>query len=78
MSPEERAAIERRVRADCARICALESNYWAGVDDDRQHIMDISIGAMGAAANICAAMLRGVTVSQFEQEVEVRDSKEIP
>jgi hypothetical protein len=78
MTNDERAVSERRVRADCAQIAAMESHYWAEVDDDRPHIMDISMGAMGAAANICAAMLRGISPTEFEKEIQARDVKVIP
>ena len=63
----------------CARIAAIESRYWAGVDakNDLGSMLDlISVGAMGAASNICAAILRGVTPEQFEKEIAARDHSE--
>jgi len=53
-----------------ATICAIEADYWADVEDKRliQHRM----GAMGAASNIRAAVLRGVSVEQYREEVARR------
>lgn len=72
MTDEERKEIEHQTRTQCARIAALESNYWAGVEDDRPHMQDICIGAMGAAANICAALFMGRTEEEVCEDIENR------
>lgn len=64
MTKEERQQVEREVREECARIAALEGEYWGRVENER--IQELSIGAMGAAANICAAILMGHTAEQHK------------
>jgi hypothetical protein len=56
----------QRVRDVCAKIAAIEAHYWGELDDDR--IALIAIGAMGAAANICAAILSERTPEQHKLE----------
>jgi len=56
-----------------AAICMIEANYWAAVEDDR--LTQISLGAMGAAANICVALLRELTPEQFAKGVKRRDAR---
>lgn len=51
-------------------ICALEAGYWAEVEDEK--LREFSMGAMGAASNICAAVLRGISPEQFRKEIEQR------
>lgn len=72
MTDEERKEIEHQTRMQCAKIAALESNYWAGVDDERPHMQDICMGAMGAAANIAAALFMGRTEEEVCTDIENR------
>jgi hypothetical protein len=51
-------------------IAASEAKYWATVDDPK--LQQIAIGAMGAAANIAAAIASQVTLDQFQQQLESR------
>jgi hypothetical protein len=61
-----------RERDRCAKIAAIEAHYWGEVDDERIDL--IAIGAMGAASNICCAILRGHTPAQHEKACTLRDS----
>jgi hypothetical protein len=69
---QEKVEVERMTRADCARIAALESHYWAIVEGDEPSLMQIAIGAIGAAANICAAILTDKSPAEFQVEIEQR------
>ncbi len=60
----------RRSAAECARIAAAESQYWQAIE--KEEFRDISIGAMGAAANICAAIVKGRTLRQFKVDLKSR------
>ena len=73
MTDEEKREVEFQTRQECARIAYLESQYWGSVDDDRPHMADICIGAMGAAANISAAIFMGKTSAQVAEDIESRD-----
>lgn len=55
---------------EIARICLLECRYWGDVADEKS--TQIAIGAMGAAANICTAVLREITPEQYEREIKAR------
>jgi hypothetical protein len=55
---------------DVYRIAAMEANYWGEVEDER--LLAYALGAMGAASNICAAVMREVTPEQFQSEIEQR------
>ena len=63
---------ERRIREDCGRIAALESYYWA--ECENESIAQICIGRMGAAANICGAILLGTTAEEYEKQIAKRKS----
>jgi len=52
----------RQERERCAAIARAESHYWGQVEDER--LLEISIGGMGAAANICGAILMGRSVDE--------------
>ena len=67
-------AAELTIRERCARLASIEAHYWARLEDER--VQEISIGAMGAASNICAAILMGKTPEQYEREVAAREAKE--
>jgi hypothetical protein len=54
-------------------IAALESHYWAGNKDPRPHMRDFSMGAIGASANICAAIFMGRSVAEVEAEIVKRN-----
>jgi hypothetical protein len=58
------------VREQCAKIAAIEAQYWGEVEGER--MMHFSIGAMGAAANICAAILDHKTPEQHKAECDQR------
>jgi hypothetical protein len=73
MTDEEKLEVQFQTRMECARIAALESNYWGFVEDDRPHMGDICIGAMGAAANIAGALFLGKTEKQVADDIERRD-----
>jgi hypothetical protein len=73
MTDKEKREVQFQTRMECARIAALESNYWGFVEDDRPHMADICIGAMGAAANIAGALFLGRTEKQVVDEIERRD-----
>lgn len=60
-----------RLRDRCAKIAAIEAQYWGEVEDDRLRLM--SLGAMGAASNICAAILTDRTPEQHKAECDARD-----
>lgn len=64
-----------RLRDRCAKIAAIEAHYWAEVEDERLQV--ISVGAMGAASNICVAILTERTPEQYQAECEAR-GKDIP
>jgi hypothetical protein len=66
-------AAEMTIREQCARLAAIEAAYWGRLEDER--VQEISIGAMGAASNICAAILMGKTPEQYEREVRARDGE---
>jgi hypothetical protein len=77
-SLEKPQSEEWRVREMCARIAGAECAYWAAVDSDRRDVDMMSIGAMGAAANICAAILMGRSPEQHEAEIRARDGQVLP
>lgn len=58
--------------SQAAAICAIEAQYWAGYD--KESLEQFSMGAMGAASNICSAMLRGISAEEYREEVRRRDS----
>jgi hypothetical protein len=62
-----------KARDACAKIAAIEARYWGEVTDER--IQLIAMGAMGASANICAAILRELTPEQHEAECKHRGSE---
>lgn len=70
MTAEERAEVRRETQMECARIAAIESHYWAGVEGEK--LQEISIGAIGAAANICAALFMGRNEYEFREEIQKR------
>lgn len=72
MTDEERKEVEYQTRMRCARIAAMESNYWAGVDSESPHMPDIAMGALGAAANIAANLFMDRTEEQVSIEIEER------
>ena len=78
MTPEEKVAVQRETRFECARIAALESHYWADLDDERPGLAEICIGALGASANIAAAILMGKTEEQVREEIERRQASKEP
>jgi hypothetical protein len=59
-----------RLRDQCAKIAAIEAHYWGELDDERLAL--IAIGAMGAAANICAAILQEKTPEQHKSDCDAR------
>jgi hypothetical protein len=65
----------RNMRERCAKIAAIEAQYWGEVDDER--IQLIAIGAMGAASNICVAILTARTPEQHKAECQNR-GKDLP
>lgn len=73
MTDEEKREVQLQTRLECARIAALESQYWGFVDDERPHMADICIGAMGACANVSAAIFMGKTAAQVAEDIESRD-----
>lgn len=64
---------DSRVRDVCAKIAAIEAHYWAETSDERIALM--AMGAMGAAANICCAILRERTPEQHEADCNARDKQ---
>jgi hypothetical protein len=64
-----------QLREQCAKIAAIEAHYWGELDDER--ITLIGIGAMGAAANICAAILTERTPEQHKADCNSR-GKDLP
>jgi hypothetical protein len=66
----------RDMREQCAKIAAIEAHYWEEVDDER--IQLIAIGAMGAAANICVAILTARTPEQHRTECNTRGKDVTP
>ncbi len=71
LEPSEAALL----RDQCAKIAAIEAQYWGEVDDER--IAPIAIGAMGAAANICVAILTERTPEQHRADCNAR-GKDVP
>jgi hypothetical protein len=62
-------------------IHALGPVKFARVQEPLQNwerVMDIRIGGMGAAANICAAMALGKTVAEFEADLVKRAGQQPP
>jgi len=55
---------------DMYRIAAIEASYWADLEDER--MLNYALGAMGAASNICAAVMRELTPEEFRAEIEQR------
>ena len=64
-----------QLREQCAQVAAVEAQYWGDVDDERLAL--IAIGAMGAAANICVAILIGRTPEQHKADCKTR-GKDVP
>lgn len=62
-----------RLRDRCAKIAAIEAQYWANIENER--LLFMSIGAMGAAANICGAILDDRTPEQHQAECDSRGSR---
>lgn len=60
----------KKLRDYCVRIAAIESHYWSEVTDER--LQQMAMGAMGAAANICAAILLERTPEEHQKDCEVR------
>jgi hypothetical protein len=60
----------QRMRDACAKIAAIEAHYWGELGDERIRLM--AMGAMGAAANICAAILTERTPEQHEADCKAR------
>ncbi|MGH9501685.1 MAG: hypothetical protein ACRD20_02415 [Terriglobales bacterium] len=69
IDPEKKKLLDQ-IRHECARIAALESHYWAQVENE--DMQQISLGAMGAAANICTAMLLGTSPGDFAKQIQGR------
>lgn len=63
--------VVRTTRNDAAYLAALETNYWS--EDPR---IEHSIGAMGAAANISAALSMNKSAADYETELRNRGSHE--
>ena len=59
-----------QLRERCAKIAAIEARYWAEVEDER--LTMISVGAMGAASNICCAILTDRTPEQHQADCAAR------
>jgi hypothetical protein len=59
-----------QLRDRCAKIAAIEAQYWGEVDDER--LTFIATGAMGAASNICAAILTDRTPEQHKADCDAR------
>ena len=67
---EPEPEVLQKFRDECAQIAAIEAHYWGELGNDK--LMLIAIGAMGAAANICGAILRGITPEQHRAECDAR------
>lgn len=65
-------AEEEEIRHECAEIAYLESSYWSGIEDAKEPLNSICIGAVGACANIVAAILMSKSVEQVREEIASR------
>jgi len=57
-------------RKRCLRIAAMEADYWRECDDEDQTMANIVIGALGAASNVCVAILQGTSAEEFHATKE--------
>lgn len=65
--------IEQKEIHRAISIATIEMNYWSSCNAPANDVqLGIQIGAMGAAANIIAAIFKGMTPDQFRDEVEKR------
>lgn len=73
-----RADFEHAIRRKCAEIAAAEYEYWKmmPVSVPGSHRFDMQIAAMGAAANICAAIIMGRSAKQYADGIAKRRSEE--
>jgi hypothetical protein len=54
-------------------IAALEYSYWRDLPPAQNElVLQVQIGAMGAAANICAALALGKSIEEFRLELANR------
>lgn len=67
--------VRARQRVEDAQIAAVEYRYWKELPDPQGSDLTIHghIGAMGAAANICSAIVTGVTAEDHQQACQLRD-----
>lgn len=58
-----------------AMIASLEYTYWRDLpapSHNEEFLKGCQLGAMGAAANICAALALGKTVEEFQADLATR------
>ena len=73
MAAETEDDIEARIRKQIAELCLAEYTYWRDTTDES--IEEFSMGAMGAASNILAAVLMKTKPDVFRKQVAARDGK---
>jgi len=66
---------ERKILLWAAQIAAEEAHYWGAVECDDPFHVGLVLGALGAAANISAALFMGKTVEQVRTEIQTRNSR---
>ena len=64
---------EARVRNEIAKLLLAEFQYWLDSTDERA--AEVSIGAMGATANVLAAVLFKTKPETFRKQIEARDGR---
>jgi hypothetical protein len=67
------APLEARLRQELCDMLVAEYQYWRNTTDDR--ILTFSLGGMGAAANVLAAVATGQDPVKYREQVARRDGE---